>query len=174
MATSLDGYIATPDGGIEWLSPFEGSEVTSSYSRFYSSVDALVMGRRTYEQVLELGEWPYPGKPCWVFSRRRLEVTRPEVTVTAQAPSAAVSELEARGLRRIWLVGGSELAGAFRAEGLITEYIVTVVPAILGAGIPLLASRGPMERLRLVASQPCPNGLVELTYVRGTDAGSEG
>lgn len=169
VAASVDGYIATPDGGIEWLPPLEATGEDYGYAAFYASVDALLLGSRTYEQVEGFAEWPYPGKPCWVFSRRQIETARPEVAVTDQDPRDVLREMEAQNVRRAWLVGGGALAASFRARGLITEYIVTIIPMILGAGIPLFASSGPQEPLTLVESKPYPSGLVQLTYRRGED-----
>jgi dihydrofolate reductase len=178
VATSLDGFIATPDGGIAWLAPFEASGEDYGYAAFYASIDALLLGSRTYEQVLTFDPWPYPGKLCWVFSRRPLSPARTEVTVTAQSPRSVANELDARGIRRAWLVGGGELAGAFRAERLISEMIVAIIPLILGAGIPLFgappadlrrgsaAAQGSSagEPLRLAGHTVYPNGVVQLRY----------
>jgi dihydrofolate reductase len=184
VATSLDGYIATPDGGIAWLAPFEATGEDYGYAAFYASVDALLLGSRTYEQVVTFGPWPYPGKPCWVFSRQSLAPTQPEVTVTAGSPREAAAELEARGIHRAWLVGGGQLAAAFRAEALITEYIVSIIPVILGAGIPLFAAPLPDflgsweaskilpagEALTLVEEEAFRNGVVQLRYLTATVA----
>ena len=173
VAASLDGYIATSDGGIEWLSPFEGKEGKGEdygYAAFYASIDAVLLGRRTYEQCLTFGEWLYRGKPCWVFAHGGMKITEPHVTLTNQDPHQMVSELQARKLQRAWLVGGGELAGSFRREGLISEYIVSVVPVILGAGISLFASGGAQEALKLVGTNAHPSGIVQLRYLRGVDA----
>ncbi len=170
VAASLDGYIATSDGGIEWLSPFEGKGEDYGYAAFYASIDAVLLGRRTYAQCLTFGEWPYPGKPCWVFSHGRIKINEPGVTLTNQDPHQMVSELHARKLQRAWLVGGGELAGSFRREGFISEYIVSVVPVILGAGIPLFASGRPQEVLRLVETNAYRSGIVQLRYLREADA----
>jgi len=164
FAASLDGYIATPDGGVAWLAPFENSGEDYGYSEFYASVDSVLLGRRTYEQSLTFGAWPYPGKPCWIFTRRDLEVPGPDLILTDASPDQVVAELGLRGLVRAWLVGGSELAASFRRAGAISEYIVSLVPVILGAGIPMLASPGPSERLRFVESREYPSGLVQLRY----------
>ena len=82
VAMSLDGYIATPHGGIKWLAFFEKAGEDYGYATFYSSIDAVVLGSKTYERTLTFGGWPYPGKPCWVCSHRRLGATAPDVTVT--------------------------------------------------------------------------------------------
>ncbi|NJP10621.1 MAG: dihydrofolate reductase [Leptolyngbyaceae cyanobacterium RU_5_1] len=169
IAASLDGYIATPDGGVKWLAAFENSGEDYGYSTFYESFDAVLMGSRTYQQLPELGEWSFTGKPCWVFSRRPLKVEQPEVTLTTQSPHEVMSELAARNLQRAWLLGGAELVASFRAQGLITEYVVSIIPVILGAGIPLFISPGPTEDLKLVESTPYPSGLVQLRYLPGKD-----
>ena len=164
VASSLDGYIATPGGGLEWLLPFEGAEEDYGYSEFYGSVDAVLLGSRTYEQALTFGEWPYPAKPVWVFSRRVPQAVGPDVTVTGHSPAQVTAELRAAGMRRAWLVGGGELAASFRAAGLITDYIVSVIPVLLGGGIPLFANSGPQEGLRLLCTIPYPSGVVQLCY----------
>jgi dihydrofolate reductase len=153
VAASLDGFIATPDGGIEWLRPFEGSGEDYGYGEFYASVEAVLLGRSTYEQCLQFPEWPYAGKPYWVFSK-----------ANRNTPSGVVAEMRARGIRRAWLVGGGKLAAAFRAEGLISEHIVSVIPVLLGAGVRLFDGPGPFEELRLVGSRAYDSGIVQLRY----------
>ena len=169
VATSLDGYIATPEGSVDWLSTFEGTEEDYGYAEFYSTVDALLLGSRTYEQSLAFGEWAYRGKPCWVFSGRSLTPLEPNMTVTSACPVDVLSELEARSLRRAWLVGGGTLAASFRKHGFITEYIVSVIPIILGGGIPLFGGSGPRENMQLLQSRPYPNGVTQLRYARSPD-----
>jgi dihydrofolate reductase len=166
VAASLDARIATPDGGVDWLAPFESADEDYGYAEFYASIDAVLLGSRTYQQSLAFSEWPYPGRPSWVLSQRRLRPARRDVSVTARSPREVVAELQARGHRRAWLVGGGKLAASFRFEGLITEYVVSLVPVILGAGIPLFASPGPKENLTLVESKSYPNGLFQLRYRR--------
>jgi len=166
VAASLDGFIATSGGGVEWLSPFESPGEDYGYSEFYASVDSLLMGSRTYEQILGFGQWPYPDKPSWVFSRRLNLAARPNVTITPGKPDEMVSELKARNLKRTWLVGGGELASSFRYRGLIAEYLVSLIPIILGAGVPLFAQPGPRENLMLADSKSFPGGLAQLRYLR--------
>ena len=164
VASSLDGYIATADGGVEWLAPFEGTEEDYGYTEFYESVDALLVGSRTYQQVVAFGEWPYPGKSCWVFTHRELEASRPEVTLTSQSPHELVSLLKGRGLRRVWLVGGAQIASSFREAGLITGYIISIMPVILGSGIRLFVPDGPKEDFELAECKSYSNGVVQLRY----------
>jgi dihydrofolate reductase len=166
VASSLDAFIGPPDGGVEWLSPFEGGSEDYGYATFYDSVDSVLLGRKTYEQSLTFGQWPYQGKRCWVFSRQELKVTKPGVTLTQDSPRQVVHEMGAQGLRRAWLVGGGKLAGAFRAEGLIAEYIVSVIPTVLGAGVRMFGEDGSPEKLTLVESKRYPSGIVQVRYVK--------
>lgn len=164
IAASLDGYIARPDGGIDWLDLVESKEEDYGYAAFYASVDSLIMGSATYEQVLQFGAWPYEGKRCIVLSKRLAESDLSGVTVTSQSPSEVLADLEAEGHRRTWLVGGAAVVASFRASGLISRYIISVIPILLGEGIPLFASPGPSERLDLVDAEAFRSGLVQLTY----------
>lgn len=166
VAVSVDGYIAKPDGGLDWLAPYEGGDQDYGYAQFYQSVDAVLMGRKTYEQCRSFDTWPYPGKPCWVFSHGSSKNLPADVVVAAQSPARVVPELAARGIKRAWLVGGGALAASFQSQGLITEYIVTIIPVILGDGVPLLAPSGAIGHLRLVEARQYPAGLMQLRYLR--------
>jgi dihydrofolate reductase len=165
VAASLDGYIATSDGGVEWLDELESTGEDYGYTEFYESVDDLLMGSRTYEQCLTFGDWPYPGKQSWVFTQRQIEPARPDIFVTNQTPKQLVEELEPRNLKKLWLVGGAEIAESFRADGLITEHIVSIIPVILGSGIPLFASGGQKETLKLSGHTAYKSGIVQVRYV---------
>jgi dihydrofolate reductase len=167
VAASLDGFIATPDGGLEWLAEFEASGDDYGYVDFYGSVEAVLLGSRTFQQALTFGAWPYPGKPSWVFSQRKLVAPGADVTITDLSPLEIVSELDAAGVKRAWLVGGGALAGSFRQAGLITEYVVSVIPVVLGGGVPMLGGSGPVQRLRLVDTKRYPDGVLQLRYRPG-------
>lgn len=166
VATSVDGYIGPADGSLDWLARFEGGAEDYGYAKFYGSVDSVLLGRKTFEQSLGFGKWPYEGKRCWVFSRQKLEAPPAGVTVTMDSPREVVREMKGERLRRAWLVGGGALAGAFRAEGLIAEYIISVIPVMLGKGIQLFGGNGTHEALTLVESQRYASGIVQLRYVR--------
>ena len=165
VAASLDSYIAAPDGGIDWLSAVECPGEDYGYQAFYNTIDELIMGSRTYEQVLGFGDWPYAGKPCRVLSTRELILASPDITVTEQSPSEVVSEFEERDIGTVWLVGGSFVASQFRDRGLISEYIITVVPVILGDGIPLFCRSKRNDTLTLTDTVSFPSGVVQLRYV---------
>ena len=168
-ACSLDGFIATVDGGVDWLSDFHVEGEDFGYADFFDSIDSMVMGSATYEQVLGFGDWPYGEKPCWVMSKRPIQAVRPEITVTGLSPAGILAEIEDHHLTRTWLVGGARAAGAFRANGLIDEYLITVLPTLLGDGVPLFVDEGPRLNLQLVKNGSAGNGAVTLHYCRMED-----
>jgi len=164
VACSVDGYIATQDGGVGWLAPFEAGEEDYGYQEFYSSIDALLIGSHTYEFALSQGSWMAADRSSWVFTRRSLPVAHPSITLTAEDPEQVVEEMKVRGLKRAWLLGGGELAASFRTRGLISRYMIAVVPTVLGQGIPLLAPASGADDLELIAMKSYSNGIVQLTY----------
>src|SRR5437868_6108675 len=105
VASSLDGYIATADGGVDWLSRFDIRGEDHGAAELEASVDALLLGSHTYEFALKLGKWPSPDKQSWVFTRRDLRILHPSITLTRQNPGEIVELLASRGLRRAWLMG---------------------------------------------------------------------
>lgn len=163
VAASVDGYIATRDGGVKWVEPFQASHL--EYAARYGSIDAIVVGSRTYQHALASGKWPYPGKPCWVFSARSLNIAAPEIVVTNKSPQDVVADIESRGCPRIWLVGGASLAASFRDAGLIKYCLISVIPVVLGDGIPLFGRAGPVQPLQLIYSKSCSQGVVRNFYV---------
>jgi dihydrofolate reductase len=169
VASSLDGYIATPDGGVEWLEPFQGGNEDYGFREFYSSIDVLFMGSRTYEFALAHPPWQSPDKLTWVFTSRDLPHAHPSVTLTAMSPSSVVEELDARGIQNAWLMGGGELAASFRARGLIDRYVIAFMPVLLGRGISLFAGSGDLEPLELVATRQFGGGVVQTTYMARAD-----
>src|ERR1051325_2004107 len=165
VASSLDGYIATTDGNVDWLSRFHTAGEDHGAGELEASVDALLLGSHTYEFALKLGQWPSPDKPSWVFTRRDLRILHPSITLTKQSPHEVVELLAARGLDRAWLMGGGELAASFHAAQLISHYIISMIPILLGSGIPLFASHSsPPDALRFVAAKPFKSGIVQVTY----------
>jgi dihydrofolate reductase len=174
LAQTLDGFIAESDGGLDWLLHYEGgsgldpSEVTDrAYDAFYAGVGALAMGSATYEWILahEQGRWPYEGMPTWVFTSRELPGPAQGDIHWASGPVRPVHDemRAAAGERNVWMVGGGNLASQFAAEGLLDELIVTLVPVVLGEGIPTFARR--LEgRLTLTGVRPFASGMVELRY----------
>jgi len=159
IATSLDGYIAGPQGEIDWL--FHDADY--GYTAFFDSVHALVMGRKTYELSLSFGEWPYGDKQAYVFTRQT-PPDDPRVRFVAGDAAGLIAGLRARAGQNIWLVGGAALVSTFLREGLIDEFVISVHPLLLGAGIPLFAPGIPRHGLRLAGVTPFESGLVQLRY----------
>lgn len=159
VAASLDGYIADENGGVDWL-PEPALELDYGHDEFLASVDGLLLGRRTYEQVLGFGEWPWPGRRVFVWTRREIENPPEGVSAVAGRPADVAAGLAAEGLERVWLVGGAELAEALRREGLVDEWIVTLIPRTLGGGIPLFG--GPEEDLEITRTETFPGSILQL------------
>ncbi|MGP1385013.1 MAG: dihydrofolate reductase family protein [Thainema sp.] len=167
VATSLDGYIARSDGSLDWLPTPDEAQDEDSYTQFYETVDALVMGATTYEQVLGFGdEWPYPGKLTYVLTHRDqlTQPTDPKAAIALQPDvKSIISDAKQQNFQRIWLVGGGSVAAAFMQQGLIDEYVIVVIPILLGEGISLYQSI-PEIKLKLINSQSFSSGAVELHY----------
>jgi dihydrofolate reductase len=160
LAASLDGLIARRDGGIDWL-PSQGEE-DYGYAQFLSTVDTVIMGRTTYEQVLTLGPYPYDGKKGYVFSRHRRGKDENVEFVSGDIAGFAAGLRSVPG-RNIWLVGGARLAQGFMRAGAVDELVLTIVPRLLGDGIALFDGV-PERPLELIGSRTFPDGVVQLTY----------
>lgn len=166
VAASLDGFIASPEGGLDWLTQFDQCGEDHGYKAFYNSIDALVIGRKTFEQVLSFGEWPYGDRPTILASKEPISGCPPKVFATSGSPRDILDQLVSQGHQRVWLIGGAQLAHSFRQAGLIDEYLISVIPLILGGGIPLFQGTGPMEKLTLLESRSFRSGLTQLHYRR--------
>lgn len=162
--SSLDGYIARPDGRLDWFDAERQADEAYSFQYFYAGIDSLLMGRMTYEALLAKGSaWPYPGKPCVVLTRFNLPRTSSEVQLTHCTPAQALAALREAGFQRTWLVGGGSLAGTCYAAGLIDEMLINLAPHLLGAGIRLFAT-GLERDLQLSDQRRFNNGTLQLHY----------
>ena len=164
IASSLDGYIATRDGKLDWLMSAAGSDEDYGYAAFMGTVDALAMGRGTYDFIADVSPWPFSGKQVFVFTHRP-PAARQGVTFWAIPPSKALARWSEAGLQRVYVDGG-RLIRAFLAEGLIDDLTITLVPRLLGDGIPLFRTLGRETRLLLQGSTVFPSGMVTLSYTR--------
>lgn len=168
VGTSVDGFIAKPDGGLDWLTGggenSEGSE-EAGFSDFMATVDALVMGRNTFDIVAKFARWPYGAKPVIVLS------TRPPVASPAGAvvewmsgePEEIVARLARRGFEHLYIDGGVTIQRFLRA-GLIQRLTITQVPVLIGEGIPLFGPTGRDIRLRHLATRELSGGAVKSEY----------
>jgi dihydrofolate reductase len=175
IAMSLDGRIADREHGLAWLEAFGGGgEGDSDYEAFYNGVDALVMGRTTYDVVAALGAWPYPGKRCFVVTGRPLDAGRDEIVAIPADFPALKRRIESDGHAKVWIVGGGRTQRAALDAGMFDTLRVFVMPVIVGGG-PLVFADGGLAHARLTHHRVWPKGIVELGYsFEGTPAASGG
>jgi dihydrofolate reductase len=164
VGTSVDGFIARPNGALDFLPP--GGGEPHGYDEFIASVDALVIGRNTFEIVLAFPEWPYGNKRVVVLSSRPLDLSAVRggrVEQMTGTPAEIVSKLAASGAQHLYVDGGITIQRFLRA-GLVQRLIITRVPVLIGEGIPLFGSLPRDVRLRHVSTQHYPSGLVKSEY----------
>jgi dihydrofolate reductase len=167
IATSLDGFIARPNGELDWLGepPEEGAE-DYGFKKFIDTVDILVMGRNTYEKVLTFDGWPYGTKPVVVLSHRPLQIPgaiAKFVEAMSGSPIELIDRLSKRGAGHLYIDGGKTIQ-AFLDAGLLQRLIITRIPVLIGDGIPLF---GPLQRdigLRHIETRVFPGGLEQSEY----------
>ena len=169
IATSLDGFIARLDGNIDWLNEAnavvpEGEDC--GIVEFMSSVDGLVMGRNSFEKVLSFGEWPYGETEAVVLSRKGVVIPdkiKNRVSTSSEEPMALLKRLASGGMKHLYVDGGKTIQ-SFLSEGLIDEITITVIPVLLGTGIPLF---GPLKKdikLKHVSTNVYPFGFIQNRY----------
>ena len=167
IAASVDGYIADEEGGVDWLEEFQtesdGDEDVEGFSEFFETVDCLVMGSATYEQVIDFGEWPYGNKPTYVFTHRSLSPATEAVQFVDDEIADLVPEIRQQ-YNHIWLVGGAQLAQSFLQRREIDVIRLSFIPILLGEGIPLFSGEYDGQRLNLVDTTTHGSGIVEHHY----------
>ena len=163
VGASLDGFIARANGDLDWLPDAEGEEL--GFDAFMATVDALVMGRNTYDKVLTFGSWPYKETPVFVLSHHPLAPAPRGARVEYISGTAAdvAARLAADGFRHLYVDGGVTVR-QFLEAGLIQRIVITLVPVLIGSGIPLFGSTTRDIPLRLVATRQVAGGLVQLEY----------
>jgi len=164
IAASLDGFIATRDGGLDWLEAAARPDEDYGYEAFLAGIDALAMGRGTYDHIAALDPLPFGDRPVFVFTHGPV-AARPGVTFWAEDPRSAVATWQALGLGHVYVDGGS-LIGQFLAEGLIDDMVITTAPVLLGDGIPLFPPTGVGSSWRLEAVESWPSGMMSRRYAR--------
>ena len=181
IAASLDGFIARPDGALDWLMQAQADAPAGEdfgYAGFMAGIDALVMGRKTFETVLGFDPWPYGERPVFVMSRQPklpIPASRGSTVQHHRAgPSALLQSLARQGVRRVYLDGG-ELIQAFLQEDLVDRMTVTTIPLLLGQGRRLWGPLPADRAWTLEAVQHWACGFVQSRYARrcseGRDAG---
>ena len=167
VGTSLDGFIARKDGDIAWLVKYQNKEVHESYNEFISRIDAMVIGRGTYEKVLSFPEWPYE-KKVFVLSTSLKQIPgtlNEKATLIAMKPAALLSYLSDKGFSNIYVDGGKVIQ-SFLQEDLIDELIITRVPELIGTGIPLFGYLDNDLRFEHIKTNIYSDGLVKSQYER--------
>lgn len=166
VGASLDGFIARENGDLDWLEGSGPSGVDYGFNAFFSRIDALVMGRATFEKVLTFQDWQYGSKPVVVLTHRPIRIPkRLAATVeTMKGPPATIVErLSRRGLVRLYVDGGRTIQ-AFLAAGLVDELTVSWLPVLIGKGIPLFGPVPKDVQLRHVLTRTFPGGMVQTAY----------
>jgi dihydrofolate reductase len=163
IAASLDGYIATKEDSLDWLFSVEGKG-DNGYSEFYETVDTILMGRRTYDWIMEQAEdFPYLNKACYVFTRSTMEDTKHVRFIHDDGKEDFVNVLKQQPGKNIWIVGGGELLTMFMKQKVVDEVILTVAPVLLGSGIALFKDGDYKTDLVLKGTRTF-NQFVELHY----------
>lgn len=167
IATSVDGFIARPDGDIDWLHRPEYADLPTpglTYDDFIATVDTLVMGRNTFEKALSFDPWPYVGMPVVVLSHRPLDIpVAAAVRQMAGSPAEIVAQLAAEGRQHLYIDGGATIQQFLRA-GLIDDLTITFIPLLLGEGISLFGSLGMERSLQVLSVHSASSGLVQVRY----------
>jgi dihydrofolate reductase len=161
VAASLDGYIAGPNGEADWI----GMDPEVDFAAIWAQFDTLLMGRRTYEAAVKaMGAEAFPGVTAIVFSRTLQQHDHPTVTVVSKLSADWVQVLKMRSGKDIWLFGGSGLFRSFLDSGYVDTVEVSVIPVLLGDGVPLLPAPYSPTKLRLVSHKANRSGRVSLVY----------
>lgn len=174
FAASLDGYIAKADGSIDWLNSASAAVPVGEdcgFQSFMNTVDTLVMGRKTFEQVLAFGQWAYGATPVIVLSRNPMEIpeTVPDsVSHSSETIIGLCGRLEREGVEHIYVDGGRTTQG-FLSAGRLSEIIVTVIPIVLGSGISPFGILEDEVNLTLLSAKEFDSGFVQMRYAVGAN-----
>lgn len=161
---SVDGFIADKDGGVSWLDPF--NDVDFGYKKFIDSIGSLIMGAKTYEQVLSFGDWPYKNKKSYVLTHRSLQTPLGEDIefVDGDVESITRKAKDAAGDKNVWLVGGASVVASFLNKQAIDEMMIFIIPTLLNEGIPLFQGATEKSSLKLLNTESYSNGALLLHY----------
>lgn len=165
VGISLDGFIARKDGDIEWLVPFQNEDVEKSYEEFITRIDALVIGKGTFEKVLNFPSWPYD-KKVFVLSSSMKQIPNDltgKVTLLSMHPSAVIEFLDQEGFSNVYVDGGKTIQG-FLQEDCVDELTITQVPVLIGNGIRLFGDPGQDLFFNHIRTSVFANGLVKSQY----------
>ena len=164
LAVSLDGYIAKPNGDVEWLKKIHNPEkLDYGFSEFYKTIDITIMGNSTYKEILGFNiPFPFQDKENFVISRTDNPNT--EFVHFTSDISTLVRNLKSKNGKDIWLIGGGQINSEFLNKGLIDELLIRIVPIVIGEGLPLFANKPDEKIFELITSEAFGTGVVQLTY----------
>ena len=162
IAMSLDGFIARKNGAVDWLDAFNTPPEDYGYKDFLKSIDTVIMGNTTYEQVLTFGDFPYKNKNCYVFAHKSKKDDN--VTFVSKKCKTFIEGLSTSEHTKIWLVGGANLVNQFMQSGLIDEFIISIIPTVLGEGIPLFSKNNKEVPLTVMNTKSYDSGIVQIKY----------
>ncbi len=168
IAVSLDGYVADDKGGVDWINGDNSdNESKGTYPEFYDSIDTVILGYKTYNQIvseLSPNKWVYEDKKSYVVTHRDIESTD-KITFTSEKIEGLIEKLTKEDGQNIWICGGASIANMLIEKNLIDMYRISIIPTILGNGIPLFSEHLNELKLKLVSTEN-NNGIVELNYER--------
>ena len=171
IAASADGYIARPDGNLDWLTNRPAPKGFYGMGEFMKTIDTTIMGRKTYDLSLTLGAAFDPKQRAYIFSRTAPPTGIPAGVEFVNEPIGPfIKRLREQPGKDIWMMGGGDLIASFLDANAIDEFVVSVVPVFIGDGIPLVARRHRLTPLTLQSTTPFEDGLVQLHYQVGKSA----
>ena len=164
-SVSVDGFVTGPDGmPAQLLMPDFNPAVSHGFPEFLKDVDAVVMGRTTFDPALNAPRWPWPDRQVYVLTSRPIPSDTPEVVVSDSDPASLLERIRAAGHRDVHLVGGPQTVRTFIELDALDRFELLVLPVQLGSGVPLSAPRTELRRLHLEQHQAFGDGVVHLAY----------
>lgn len=172
IAISQDGFIADKNGGVDWLPQPDPTDKMDEYGyeELMNRISHIIMGSRSYEQILEFGDWAWGDKITYVFTSKNFTTSREDIFFINESPKTFMKSLEinssTKNLKDTWLLGGAELVKSFAKEGLIDECVITIIPQLLGEGIKLEI---PYADFNLIATKTLSHAIVQQFYEKRND-----
>jgi len=163
IATSLDGFIANEKGKVDWLEKYTGKDVENDYNKFVKGISSIIMGSKTYKQILGFDLWYYGKTPCYILSHKKMKTfENSNVEFYSGNIKKLLSKVKRKSKKNIWLLGGANVAQKFLKEGLVDEIQLAIIPETLGKGIPLFKKI--KNKFKLIKVEKMKNGTILAKY----------
>lgn len=169
IATSIDGYIAKSDGNLDWLTQFPNpTNEDYGYSELLSNCESIIVGSRTFTEISKFDiEWPYSNFKTYVISRQKnFEINTPNTELYSGDLKGVINYLITNTSKNCWVVGGGKLVESLLNQNLIDEMIISIIPVLIGNGIPLFHKSSSESTWGLVNTKKYDSGVVTLTYTK--------